>query len=155
MTNKRLWLKRKIKAQKKMYMCVCVRVCVYIYISKLNNRSRGWTEGSFLLATTRIWKGDSNYFPWIAPITLDPYLIILRFNQGGIKNHLVSYWHVSTWDWTPVSLALGEHCNHYINVSVKYVHTHTHTHTHIYIYIYIYIYTHTHIYIYIYIYIHI
>ena len=36
-----------------------------------------------------------NSIPWIVPLTLDPYLIMLSANQGGIKNH---FWVVSmTW----------------------------------------------------------
>ena len=33
---------------------------------------------------------------------LDPYLIILSVNQGGIKYHSLSLWYDSTVDWTPV-----------------------------------------------------
>ena len=31
--------------------------------------------------------------------------------QGGIKYHFLSFWYDSTWDWTQVSWAIGEHSN--------------------------------------------
>ena len=46
--------------------------------------------------------------------TLDPYLIILSVKQGGIKYHFLSLWYDSTWNWTPVSRATGEHSTHYL-----------------------------------------
>ena len=39
---------------------------------------------------------------------------MLSVKQGGIKYHFLSLWYDSTWDWTQVSLAIGEH---YPNVS--------------------------------------
>ena len=47
--------------------------------------------------------------------TLDPYFIILRVKQGGIKYHFLSLWYDSTWDWTQVSQAIGKHSNHHAN----------------------------------------
>ena len=41
---------------------------------------------------------------------------MLSVKQGGIKNHFLSLWYDSTWDWTQVSRAIGEHFNHYANV---------------------------------------
>ena len=32
--------------------------------------------------------------------------------QGGIKYHFLSLWYDSTWDWNPVSRAIGEHSTH-------------------------------------------
>ena len=32
-------------------------------------------------------KGERNSFPWFAPFSLDPYLIILCVKQGGINYH--------------------------------------------------------------------
>ena len=40
---------------------------------------------------------------------LETYLIMQSVKQGGIKYHFFSLWYDSTWDWTPVSLAIGEH----------------------------------------------
>ena len=34
--------------------------------------------------------------------------------QDGIKYHFLSLWYDSTWDWTPVSRAIGEDSTHYI-----------------------------------------
>ena len=39
------------------------------------------------------------------------YLIILSIKQG-VKYHFLSLRYDSTWDWTPVSRAIGEHCSH-------------------------------------------
>ena len=38
---------------------------------------------------------------------------MLSVKQGGIKCHFLSLWYDSTWDWTQVSRAIGEH---YANV---------------------------------------
>ena len=41
----------------------------------------------FLMATTlRCWGGRYS-FSWIAPIILDPYLIIQSIKERGIKSH--------------------------------------------------------------------
>ena len=50
-------------------------------------------------------------FPGLLHFTLDPYLIMLSVKQGGIKYHFLSLWYDSTWDWTQVSRAIGEHSN--------------------------------------------
>ena len=34
---------------------------------------------------------------------------MLSAKQDGIKNHFLSLWHDSTWDWTTVSRTIGEH----------------------------------------------
>ena len=36
---------------------------------------------------------------------------MLSVKQGGIKYHFLSLWYDSTWDWTHVSQAIGEHFN--------------------------------------------
>ena len=38
---------------------------------------------------------------------------MLSVKQGSIKYHYKSIWDDSTWDWTPVSRAIGEHPTHY------------------------------------------
>ena len=38
---------------------------------------------------------------------------MLSAKQGGIKYHFLSPWYDSTWDWTQVSRAIGEHSNQY------------------------------------------
>ena len=70
-------------------------------------------------------------FPWIVPLTLDPYLIMLGVKQGGIKYHFKSLWHNSTRDWILFSRAIGEH-----STNKEYIYIY------IYIYIHIYIYHH-------------
>ena len=34
---------------------------------------------------------------------------MLSVKQGDIKYHFLSLWYESTWDWTQVSRAIGEH----------------------------------------------
>ena len=45
--------------------------------------------------------------------------IMLGVKQGGIKSHFLSLWYDSTWEWTQVSRAIGEHSNPYANVRSK------------------------------------
>ena len=40
--------------------------------------------------------------------------------QGGIKDHFLSLWYESTWDWTSVFWTIDKHFNHQINGPVKY-----------------------------------
>ena len=41
---------------------------------------------------------------------------MLSVKQGSIKYHFLSLWYDATWDWTQVSLVIGEYSNHYANV---------------------------------------
>ena len=45
---------------------------------------------------------------------------MLSVKQGGIKYQFLSFWHDSTWNWTPVSRVIGEHINHEANGPVLY-----------------------------------
>ena len=38
---------------------------------------------------------------------------MLSVKQSSIKYHFLSLWYDATWDRTQVSLAIGEHTNHY------------------------------------------
>ena len=40
---------------------------------------------------------------------------MLSVKQSSIKYHFLSLWYDSTWDWTQVFRAIGEHSNHYAN----------------------------------------
>ena len=40
---------------------------------------------------------------------------MLSVKQGGINKHFLSLWYDSTWDWTPVSGAFGEHLSFFVN----------------------------------------
>ena len=44
---------------------------------------------------------------------------MLSVKQGGIKYHFYSLWYDSTWDWTQVSRAIGEHSNRWAKVFNK------------------------------------
>ena len=46
-------------------------------------------------------------FPVLLHFTLDTYLVMLDAKQGSIEYHFLSLWYDSTWDWTPVSQAIG------------------------------------------------
>ena len=49
---------------------------------------------------------------------------MLSVKQGSIKYHFLSLWYDSTWDWTQVSWAIGEHSDHYANVLYKEIVAH-------------------------------
>ena len=111
------------------YLCLGVResISMYIYISKVKLATVVEVDqkAPFSLATTRGVGEGAIPFPGLLHFTLNTYLILLSVKQGGIKYHFLSLWYDSSWDWTPVSWAIGEHSTHSAND--------------IYIYIYIYI----------------
>ena len=79
-------------------------------MNKFSNRSRGRPEGSiFNSYYTMAWGRWATPFPGLLHFTLDTYFIMLSVKQGGIKFHFLSLWYDSTWDWTLVSQAIGEH----------------------------------------------
>ena len=45
----------------------------------------GNPKAPFSIATTPRYRGGHYSFPWIPPLTLDSYLIMLSVKQGGIK----------------------------------------------------------------------
>ena len=47
----------------------------------------------FSIATTPRCKGWYNSFHCITPHSLNPYLIMLSFKQGGIKYHFLNIWY--------------------------------------------------------------
>ena len=49
---------------------------------KLATVVEGDSKALFLIATTRHYS-----FPWIVPLYLDPYLIMLSVKQGSLKYH--------------------------------------------------------------------
>ena len=53
-----------------------------MFISKL-----GDLKVPFSIVTTQRSREGCYFFPWIAKLTLDPYLIMLSVKQGGIKYH--------------------------------------------------------------------
>ena len=70
----------------------------YIYIVvkvKLATLVEGDPKANFSIATTPKWRGERYLFPWIAPLYLDPYLIMLSVKQGSIKYHFLSLWYDS------------------------------------------------------------
>ena len=94
---------------------VLVRNTLY-YISKVQLATivEGDLKAPFSIATTPRCRGRRYSFPRLLHFTLDPYLIMLRVKQGGIKYHFLSLWYDLTWDWTQVSQAIGEYSNRYI-----------------------------------------
>ena len=57
----------------------------------------GDPKAPFSIATTSAYRERRYSFPWIAPINLDLYLIVLSVKQGGIKNHFLGLSYVLTW----------------------------------------------------------
>ena len=100
---------------------------------------KGKPMAPFSIATTPRCRERCYSFPWLAPLTLDPYLIMLNVKQEGIKYDFLSLWHDSTQDRTLVSLTTGEHSLSFFlflsSLSLS-----------LYIYIYIYIYMYIYIY---------
>ena len=78
---------------------------IYIIVG---DHSRGWPEGSFFnsLLHPGVWEGVTP-FPGLLHFTLDRYLIMLEASS----TIFLSLWYDSTWDWTQVSRAIGEHSN--------------------------------------------
>ena len=76
---------------------------------KLATIVEGDPKANFSIATTPRCRGGCYFFPWIAPLYLDPYLIMLSVKQGRIKYHFLSLWYDSTWDRAQVSQAISEH----------------------------------------------
>ena len=85
---------------------------------KLATIVEGNPKAPFSIATTTMCRGGRYSFPGLLYFTLDPYLIMLSVKQGGIKYHFLSLWYDSTWDWTQVSRAIGEHSNPYIYIYI-------------------------------------
>ena len=77
-------------------------------------------KAPFSIATTPRCRKDSTPFPELLHFTLDSYLIMQSVQQGSIKYHFLSLWYYSTWYWTQVPRPVGEHSNHYANVSGSY-----------------------------------
>ena len=78
----------------------------------VSDLSRGWPEGSlFNSYYTEVVEEGVTPFPWLLHFPFDPYLIMTWVKQGGIKYFFFggSLWYYSTWDWTSVSRAIGEH----------------------------------------------
>ena len=81
---------------------------------RVGDHSRGWPEGSLFDSLLHQGVGEgATPFPGLLHFTLDPYLIMLSVKQGGIKYHFLSLWYDSTWYWTQVSRAIGEHSNRF------------------------------------------
>ena len=69
---------------------------IYIYKVKLTTVVEGALKAPISIATTLRCRGARYSFAWIAPLTVDPYLIMLRVQQGGIKYQFLSHWYDST-----------------------------------------------------------
>ena len=63
----------------------------------------GNPKAPFSIPPSLRYRGESYSFPWIPPLILDRYLIMLSVKQGGIKYHFLSLWYNSTWNQTSVS----------------------------------------------------
>ena len=105
------------------YTYIYIYIYIYIFIS-WPTVVEGDPTAPFSIATTSRCSGGSNSFPWIAPLTLGSYLIMLSVKQGGIKYHFFSLWYDSTWDRTPVFQTIGEHSITYANGYIGHLSTH-------------------------------
>ena len=80
-------------------------------VVKLATLVEGDPKAPFSIAATPRCRGGRYSFPWIAPLYPWSVPYNVEYKQEGIKYHL-SLWYDSTWDWTQVSRAIGEHSNH-------------------------------------------
>ena len=66
-----------------------------------------------IATTSRFW-GEHYFFPWIAPLTVDPCFVMPSFKQGGIKrNNFESLvWLDLELNPGQVYLKIGEHSTH-------------------------------------------
>ena len=65
----------------------------YIYIYILADHIRRWPKALFSIATTLRCRGGRYSFCWIAPLTLDPYLIMLSVNHQVPFFEFFTAWH--------------------------------------------------------------
>ena len=108
-------------------VCVCVLVYIYLYIyirvvRNLSNLIEGDRKAPFLIATTSSYRGQCNCFSLIAPLTLDPNHILLRVNQGYIRNHLSELWE-SNWIIDPIRGSLNKFADFFVRAPLLMVHT--------------------------------
>ena len=82
----------------------------------LATRIEGDPKAPPSIATTLRYRRGCYSFPRISPL----YPWSLPYNAegyaGGIKYHFLNLWYDSTWEWTQVFRAIGEHSKHYANV---------------------------------------
>ena len=101
---------------------------IYIYIYRWPTVVDGDPKAPCSIATTLRCRRGKYTFPWIAPLTLDLYLITLIAKQVGIKYHFFSLWYDSTWKRTPISKTIDKHficclckmkyCLHYVSLKL-------------------------------------
>ena len=66
-----------------------------MYIYSWSTIVKGNPKAVFSIATP--WCRGGHYtYPWITPLTLDMYLIMLSVKQGDIKFYSLSLWYAST-----------------------------------------------------------
>ena len=75
-----------------------IYIYIYIYVSWLI-MVKSDLKAPLSIATTLRCGGGHYFFPWIAPLTFDPYLIMLSVKQRAIKYHFWSLRYDSAWDW--------------------------------------------------------
>ena len=76
----------------------------------------GGSKAPFSLAIRPKCRRGGYSYLWIAPLSLDPYPMMLSVKQEDIKYQLLSLWNDSIWDWTPLSLDIGPHSTHYVGI---------------------------------------
>ena len=80
------------------YMCMYIYIYTCIFVSLWTDHSWGWSEGSLF--------NSYNTFPWIVPLTIHPYLIMLSVKKRGIKYHFLS-----SLIWLNLELGVSSWCN--------------------------------------------
>ena len=96
---------------------IYIYIYIYIHISSWPSFAEGNQKAPFSIATTPGGRGRCYSFLWIAPLTLDPYLIMMSVKEISSTN-LLSLWYDLTWDWTLVSRTCGEHSTNYAYIYI-------------------------------------
>ena len=73
---------------------------------------------AFSIATPPRCRRERYSISRIAPLYLDPHLIVLSAEQDGLQYHFLSLCYDSTWDWTPDPRTIDEHSTHLANSPV-------------------------------------
>ena len=107
-------------------------LCLYISWQTV---AEGNLKVSSSIATTLRCRGGCYTFPWIAPLTLDPYLIMIN-----VKHDIIKYIFFESLVWLDLRLksSLPEHMANTITILPNY-NCNNNNNISIYIYIYIYI----------------
>ena len=74
-------------------MATYTYLCIYIFLKKLVIIVESDLKAPFSIATTPRCRKGATPFPGLLHFTLDPFLIMISVQQGGINYHFLSLWY--------------------------------------------------------------